>query len=112
MLESSKVEGGGAIVVVKSAYAYAIESPEEEGEGGGATPKDNSTLGRLELARIWVALCLRKVALIGAIMWIGSDTGNSSKSKCNKIWWIKTRKKIVWAEELLLWTSTKEQMKR
>ena len=85
MLESSKVESGGAAAAVGSTYELAIRSLEEGGGGGGATPEDDSTLGRLELARIWAALCLRKVALIGAIMWIGSDAGNSFKPKCNKI---------------------------
>ena len=49
MLESSEVEGGGAVVAVGSKYASAVESPKE---GGGATPEEDSTLGRLELARI------------------------------------------------------------
>ena len=86
MLESSEVESGGATTAVGSTYALAVRSPEEEGGGGGATPEDDSTLGRLELAHIWAALCLRKVAPIGAIMWTGLDTGNSFKPKCNKIW--------------------------
>ena len=112
MLESFEVEGGGVVVAVGSTYAFIIGSPEEGGGGGGATSKDDLTLGHVELARIWAALCLKKLAPIGAIMWIGSDIGNSSKPKCNKIWWIKTRKKRAWAKELLLWTSTKERMKR
>ena len=43
MIESSNVEGGSA-----------VGSPEEDGGGGegGATPKEDSTLGCLELARI------------------------------------------------------------
>ena len=92
MLESSEVEGGG----VRSTYSSAVESPEEWG-GGGATPKEeeDSTLGRLEPACIWAALCLRKVAPIGAIMCTGSKLGNSSKPKCNKIRWIKTGKKSM-----------------
>ena len=49
MLESSEVEGGGAVVAVGSKYASAVESPKE---GGGTTPEEDSTLGRLELARI------------------------------------------------------------
>ena len=94
MLESSEVEGRGSTTAVRSTYASAVKSP-EKGGGGGGTPEDDLTLGRLELALIWVALCLRKVAPIRAIMWIGSDAGNSSKPKCNKIQWIKTGKKRV-----------------
>ena len=70
MFESSKVEGGGAATAVRSTYALAEGSHVEE-RGGGATPKNDSTLERLELALIWAALCLRKVAPIGAIIWIG-----------------------------------------
>ena len=79
MLESSEVEGGGATVAVRSTNFLAVGSP-KEGGGGGATPEEGSTLGRLELA-----LYLRKVAPIGAIMCTGSKAGNSSKPKCNKI---------------------------
>ena len=73
----------------------------KEGEGWGATPDDDSTLGLLELAFIWVALCLRNVTPIGAIICMGSNAGKSSKPKCNKIQWIKTRKKKACAKELL-----------
>ena len=86
-------------------------SPEVVG-GGGATPEEDSTWGRLELALIWVALCLRKVAPMEAIMCTGSEARNSSKPRCNKIWCIKTGKKRPCAIELLLWISTKDQMKR
>ena len=89
----------------------AVGSLDERG-GGGATLEDDSTLGCLELALIWAALYLRKVAPIRAIMWTGSDVGKSSKPKCNKIQWIKIEKKRAWAEELFLWTSTKEWMNR
>ena len=111
MLESSEVEGGGAVVAVGWTKASAIGSPEEEGEGGGA-PKEDSTLGGLKLALIWAALCRRKVAPMGAMIRTGLDAGNYSKPKCNKIRWIKPGKKRSWAEELLLWISTKERMKR
>ena len=111
MLESSEVKGGGAVAAVGLTNASAIESPEEGGEGGGALEED-STLRRLELALIRVAFYLRKVVPIGDNIWIGSDARKSSKPKCNKIRWIKTGKKRAWAEELLLWTTTKEQMKR
>ena len=80
MSKSSEVEGGGtAVATAGSTDSSAIVSPVEEG-GGGATPED-STLGRLELA-----LYLRKVAPIGAIIWTGLESGNSSKPRCNKIW--------------------------
>ena len=51
MLESSKVEGGGTAVTVRSTCHSAEVSLVEEG-GGGATPKDDSTLGHLKLALI------------------------------------------------------------
>ena len=112
MLESSDVEGARSAAVVESTNTSAVRSPEEGGGGGGATPKEDSTLRHLKLARIWAALCLRKVTPMGAIICIGSYAGKWSKPKCNKIWWIKTRKKRAWVEELLLWTLTKEWMKR
>ena len=49
---------------------------------------------------------------MGAIICTGLDARKSSNPKCNKIQWIKTGKKRVWAEELLLWTPTKNRMKR
>ena len=69
MFESSEVEGGGTVAAAtttRSTDASIEVSPVEEG-GGGATPED-STLGCLELALIQAALCLRKVAPIGAII--------------------------------------------
>ena len=111
MLESFEVEGGGSAAAVGSTNASVVGSLEERGGGGGALEED-FTLGRLELALIWVALYRRKMAPMGAMMWTGSDAGNSSKPKCNKILWIKTRKNRLWAVELLLWTSTKDRMKR
>ena len=59
-------------------YSVAVRSP-EEGRGEGAL-KEDSTLGRLELA-----FCQRNVAPIGAIMCTSSEAGNLSKPKCNKI---------------------------
>ena len=103
MLESPKVEGGGSTTAVRSTYFLAMGSP-EEGGGGSATPEEDSTLGRLKLAFIWVTLYLRNVAPMGAIMCTGSEAGNSSNPRCNKIRWIKTRKKRPYAVELLLWT--------
>ena len=58
------------------------------------------------------SLLPKKVALIRAIIWTGSDAVNSSKPRCNKIWWIKMGKKRACAIELLLWSSIKEWMKR
>ena len=114
MSKSSEVEGGGTTVgtvaAVGSTDSSAIVSPVEEG-GGGAT-LEVSTLGRLELALIWAAFCQRKVAPIVAIIWTGSEAGNSSNPRCKRIQWIKTGKKRAWAVELLLWTSIKERMKR
>ena len=51
MLESFEVEGGGEKAVVGSTNASAIGTP-KEGGGGGATPEEDSTLRRLELAHI------------------------------------------------------------
>ena len=110
MLESSE-SGGAATAVVGSTNSSAVGSP-EEGGGGGATPEEDFTLKRLELALIWATFCLRKVAPIRAIMCTGSKAGNSSKPKCNKIRWIKTDKNKPCAVKLLLWTLTKDQMKR
>ena len=53
-----------------------------------------------------------KVAPMGPIICTGSNIEKSSKLKCNKILWIKIRKKRPCDLELLLWTSTKDQMKR
>ena len=55
MSESSEVEDGG----VGSTDASAAESPigGGGGGGGGGAPKKDSTLGHLELSRIWETLC-------------------------------------------------------
>ena len=110
MDESPEVEGGGSTVEVGSTNSSAVGSLEEG--GWDAAPVEDSTQGRLELAFIWAALCLRKVAPMGAIICTGLDTGKSSKPRCNKILCIKTGNKRPCAVEQLLWTSTKEQMKR
>ena len=111
MSESSEVKGGGtATAATGSTDSAVVVSPIEEG-GRGATP-DGSTLGCLELALIWAAIFLRKVAPIGAMIWIGSDVENSTKPRCKRIQWIKRGKNRAWAVELLLWTSIKERMKR
>jgi len=110
MLESPEVEGGGLTTAIGSTYSSIVGSLKKG--GGGATLKEDSIWGRLELALIWVALCLRKVAPMGAIKCTGSETGKSSKPKCNKIWWIKIRKNRPCAVKLLLWTSTKDRIKR
>ena len=85
MLELSEAEGGGSTVAVGSTYSSVVGSSEEGGGEGGATPEEDSTRGRLEIALIWATLCLRKVAPMGAIMCTGSDAGKSSNPKCNKI---------------------------
>ena len=109
MLESSEVEVGGTVAsVARLTGSLAVVAPVEEG-GGGVT-LEGSTLGCLELALIWVALCLRKVAPMGDMIWTGSDAGNSTNPRCKRIWWIKIGKKRAWAVELLLWTSIKERM--
>ena len=51
MLESSEVEGRGAVVAVRSTNSSAARLP-KEGEGGGATLEKDSTLGHLEVAHI------------------------------------------------------------
>ena len=51
MLESFKVEAGGLATTVGSTYVSIVGSP-EEGGGESATPKEDSTLGCLELAHI------------------------------------------------------------
>ena len=91
MLESLEVEGGGSTAAAGSTNSSTVGSPEEG--GWDATPEKDSTRGCLELAFIWAALCLRKVAPIGAIMCTGSNAGKSFKPKCNKIRWMKTGKK-------------------
>ena len=73
MLESSEVEGGEAVAAVSSMNSSATGSSEEGGGGGEGALKEGSTLGRLELARISAALCLRNVAPMGAIICTGSD---------------------------------------
>ena len=74
---------GGLTVAMGSTYSLAIGSPEVG--GWDAAPVEDSTQGRLELTLIWATLCLRKVALMGAIITIGSDAGKSSKPRYNKI---------------------------
>ena len=80
--ESPDVDGGGSTVAIESTYALAEGSP--KGGGPDASPVEDSTLGRLELAFSRAALCLRKVAPIGAMTCMGSDAGKSSKPKFNK----------------------------
>ena len=66
MSESSEVVGGGtsaSAVVIPD--ASVVSAPVEEG-GGGTAPKD-TPLGRIEPTLKRAALCLRKVATMGAI---------------------------------------------
>ena len=109
-LESPKVGGEGSTAAVGSTNSSVVGSPEEG--GWDATPEEDSTRGHLELAFIWAAFCLRKVAPIGAIMCTGSDARKSFKPKYNKIWCMKIEKKRLCDVELLLWTSTNDQMER
>ena len=46
------------------------------------------------------------------MIWTSLDAGKTSKPKCNKILWIKTGMKRPCDLEPLLWTSTKDRMKR
>ena len=82
--EEDDVDGGGSTAAVGSANSLVKGSPEEGPLD--ASPVEDSTRGRLELAFNWAALCLRKVATIGAMIWIGSDAGKSSKPKSNRIY--------------------------
>ena len=99
--ESPDVDGGGSTVAVGYTYASAEGSP--KGGGLDASPVEDSTLGCLELAFNWAALCLRKVAPIGPMICTGSNAGKSSKPKSNRILWIKTGKNKPWDLALLLW---------
>ena len=47
-LESPEVKGGGFTAAIESIYSSIVGSP--EGGGRGATPEEDSTQGRLELA--------------------------------------------------------------
>ena len=61
-----------------------------------------------ELAFNWDALCLRKVAPIGAMICTSSNAGKFFNPKSKIILWIKTRKNKPWDLAILLWTSTSE----
>ena len=112
MSKSSEV-GDGGIVAAAEPIRSVDTSPEvvPVEEGGGAVP-NGSTQGRLEPSLIWAALCLRKLAPMGAIMCTGLEAGKLSKPKNNKILWMKIGWKKAWAMEELLWTSFKERRKR
>ena len=49
---------------------------------------------------------------MGAMICTGLDVGKSSKPKSNKILWMKTGKNEPCDFALLLWTSTREWMKK
>ena len=89
--ESLDEEGGGSILVVGSTYSSVVGTPKEGGLD--ASPVEDSTLGRLELAFNYAALCLRNVAPIGAMICTGSDVGKSFKLKSKRILCIKIEKK-------------------
>ena len=81
--ESLDVNGGGSRAIVGSIYASAEGSPERGGRD--ASSVENLTLGHLELAFNWAALCLRKVAPIGAMICMGSNAKKSSNLKSKRI---------------------------
>ena len=87
LVEAVDVGGAGSTAAVGSTYSSAGGSP----DGGplDASPVEDLTLGRLELAFNWVALCLRKVAPMGDMIWTGLEAGKSSKPKSWRILWIK-----------------------
>ena len=109
LCKEASLADGGSIAIVGSTYASAIGSLKEE--GWAATPvEDYSRAFRASFHL--TALYLRNVAPMRAIICMGSDARKSSNPKCNKILWIKTGKNRTCKVELLLWTSTKEWMKR
>ena len=77
----------------------------------GTTP-DDAPLGCVEPTLKWVALYLRKVAPMRAIIWTGSPTGKSSRPRNNKILWMKIGWIRAWAIVELLRTLFKEQRNR
>ena len=81
--ESLAVKGGRSTVVMGSTKSSVVGSP--EGATQDASPVEDSTQGRLELAFNYVSLCIRKVAPIGAMICIGSDAGKSFKPKSKRI---------------------------
>ena len=108
--EEDDVDREGSTAAIGSTKSSAIRSP--EGGALDASPIEDSTQGHLELAFNWAAFCLRSVAPIRAMIWIGSNAGKFSKPKSNKILWMKTEKNKPCDLALLLWTSTRERMKR
>ena len=73
MSKSSEVVNGGtlaSIAATPDASASLIE------EGWGGTAPEDSLLGREEPTLKWAALCLRKVAPMGATSWTGLRKGN------------------------------------
>ena len=111
MSESSEIVGGGTSESAAVApNASTVSAPVEEGRGG--TAPEDTLLGCVEPILNWVALCLRKVAPMGTITWMGSLVGKSTRSRNNKILWMKIGWIRAWAIVELLWTSFKEQRNR
>ena len=81
--EKDDVDSGGSTAAVGSIKSSTVGSLEEGALD--ASPVEDSTQGRLELAFNWATLCLRNVAPIGAMIRTGSNAGKSSKPKSNKI---------------------------
>ena len=107
MFESSEVVGGGTSTSAIAALdASAVSAPVEE--GGEGTTLDDAPLGRVRPTLKWAALYLRKVEPMGAMIWMGSSAGKSSRPRNNKILWMKIGWIRAWATAKLLWTSFKE----
>ena len=111
MSESSEVVGGGTSAsTAPPPNTSAISAPVKEG-GGGTVPED-TPLARVKPTLKWAALYLRNVAPMGAITWMGSPAGKSTRPRNNKILWMKIGWIRAWATTELLWTSFKERRNR
>ena len=111
MSESSEVVSGGTSASVVAAPDASTVSALVEEEGGGTTP-DDAPLECKGPTLKWVALCLRKVAPMRAMIWTGSPAVKSSRSRNNKILWMKIGWIRAWATVELLWISFKERRNR
>ena len=111
MFESSKVVGGEtSSSATAPSNASTVSVSVEEGRGG--TTPDDAPLGLEGPTLKWVALCLKKVAPMGAMIWTGSSAGKSSRLRNNKILWMKIGWIRAWATAEFLWTSFKERRNR
>ena len=93
MSESFEVVGRGTLAPT-TPDTSVVSVPVEEG-GGGTTP-DDAPLGRVGPTLKWAALCLRKVAPIGAIIWTGSPAGKSSRPR--KLYLIQKSLEFTWCD--------------